>query len=321
MQPSRQSLFAWLLCLALLFSVGCRTSSSDAKDGGGSGADASEGFPFPEPRTDLVPGVGSPETLEIATWNIENFPKNESTPAVLADLISSLDLDMVAMQEVENMDAFNELVARLRGYEGLLSSHTYGDGTYQKVGYVYRADLISLSGAFLLFAQQGFEFPRPAMKVDVSVDNGSRAFSFTSIALHLKAGGTFSDRQRREEAVVILENHLRTTVDGAAGNASLMVLGDFNDTLTGAGANVFGPLSADQSRYTIRTQPNSNSGDISFVPSSVLLDHIVTTSALDAELGEGAGIIPRLDMQMTGYVGQVSDHLPVIMRAPLASSP
>ncbi len=252
----------------------------------------------------------------MATWNIENYPKNDSTPATLADLISSLDLDMVALQEVQDIAAFNELVERLRGYEGMLSSHTYGDGTYQKVGYVYRSNLISMSGAFLLFSQQGYEFPRPPFKVDVNVNNGTRSFDFTAIALHLKAGGGFSERQRREDAVVILENHLRTTVQGS-GSGSLMVLGDFNDTLTGAGEAVFSPIATAPQLYTIRTQANSSSGDVSFVPSSVLLDHIVTTTALDDELTGSSAIIPRLDMQMTGYVGQVSDHLPVIVRVPL----
>lgn len=304
-----------LFGLVLLLSTGCRTTTDSAADGG-AGADANTDSIYPEPRTDVVPSVGTPQTLEVATWNIENYPKNDSTPSVLANLIASLDLDIVALQEVQDIEAFNELVARLRGYEGILSSHTYGDGTYQKVGYVYRSELVSMSGAFLLFSQQGYEFPRPPFKVDVTIDNGSRSFTFTSIALHLKAGSGFSDRQRREEAVVLLEDHMRTTVNGP-GNGSIMLLGDFNETLLGAGANVFSPLSSSDDLYTIRTTANSTSGDISFVPSSVLLDHIVTSAELDSELTGSSAIIPRLDMQMTGYVGQVSDHLPVIVRVPL----
>jgi endonuclease/exonuclease/phosphatase family metal-dependent hydrolase len=309
----RPRLLAGFLCL-LFLSTACRTSDGSGADGGN--ADASTGFPYPEPRTDVVPGVGMDQTLEVATWNIENYPKNDSTPAVLANLIASLDLDIVALQEIQDIAAFDELVARLRGYEGVLSSHTYGDGTYQKVGYVYRSELVSMTGAFLLFAQDGYEFPRPPFKVDVTVDNGSRSFTYTSIALHLKAGGGFEDRQRREGAVVLIEDYLRTAVDGS-GNGNLMVLGDFNDTLSGAGANVFAPLTGAQDRYSVRTESNASDGDVSFVPSSVLLDHIVTTAPLDAELPAGSAIIPRLDMQMTGYVGQVSDHLPVIIRVPL----
>ncbi len=310
----RLPFLAGLCCLAVLFTGGCRTNSDGAVDSG-IGADANGDFLYPAPRTDLVPSVGTPETLEVATWNIENYPKNDSTPAVLANLIASLDLDMVTLQEVQDIDAFNELVERLRGYKGMLSSHTYGDGTYQKVGYIYREELISMSGAFLLFSQQGYEFPRPPFKVDVTVDNGTRSFNFTSIALHLKAGGGSSNRQRREDAVVILEDYMRPLIEGD-GNGRILLIGDFNDTLVGDGANVFAPLSSSE-LYTIRTTVNSASGEASFVPLSSLIDHIVTSADLDAEFGSSSAIIPRLDMQMTGYVGQVSDHLPVIVRAPL----
>ncbi len=250
----------------------------------------------------------------MATWNIENFPKGVSTPKVVADLIASLDIDMVALQEVQDQAAFEEVVARLRGYDGLVSSHTYSDGSYQKVGYVYRTSLLTVGGAFLLFDDSGYEFPRPALKVDVTVKTDPLV-SFTALALHLKAGGGFQDRSRREDAVVLLEEFLRSAVDGA-GNDNIAVIGDFNDTL-GSGSAVFSPLTGNSDRYTVHTTGNDAAGEVSFVPSSVLLDHIVTTSQFDDQFATGNTIIPRLDMQMDGYERQVSDHLPVILRLPL----
>ncbi|MBL4633965.1 MAG: endonuclease/exonuclease/phosphatase family protein [Kofleriaceae bacterium] len=270
-------------------------------------------FAYPEPRSDLVPKAGSDATLEIATWNIENFPKRESTPKTVADIITSLDIDMIALQEIEDIAAFEEVVERLRGYEGVLSGHIYGNGNYQKVGYIFRKDLISMSGTYLLFQQDGYEFPRPGLKVDVHVNNGADSFDFTAIALHLKAGGGVENRSRREAAVVILENHLRATVDGP-GNSSIVVLGDYNDTLEQNG--VWGPLN-DGSRYTIRTEGNNSANQFSFVPFESLIDHQVTTSDFDQAHPGGDTIIPRLDTQLTGYESQVSDHLPVIMRFPL----
>ncbi|MCP4448790.1 MAG: hypothetical protein GY811_26170 [Myxococcales bacterium] len=305
---------ALLAVASVVLATACRgggtRTSADAASGGADDADST----YPAPRTDLVPAAGADSTFELATWNIENFPKEATTPKVVADLIASLDIDMVAVQEIQDQAAFEEVVARLRGYDGLVSSHTYGDGSYQKVGYIYRSSLVSVSGAFLLFGDSGYEFPRPALKLDVVV-HGDEAISFTALALHLKAGGGFSDRERREEAIVILENFLRTTVDGA-GNDRIAVIGDFNDTL-GTGSAVFSPFTGASDRYTMRTASNEAAGDVSFVPSSVLLDHIVTTSEFDDAFASGNTIIPRLDMQMSGYEGQVSDHLPVIMRLPL----
>ncbi len=313
MQTLVAALAPALAGLVLASLPACREPVEASADAGLGGDDA--GGDYPEPRHDLVPSVGSDSTFELATWNIENFPKTGSTPAVVADLITSLDIDMLAMEEVQDIDAFNELVARLRGYTGVLSSHTYGDGTYQKVGYIYRTSLVSTSGTFLLFTANGFEFPRPVLKVDVTVGSGASAFSYTSLALHLKAGSGGQDAQRREEAVVILEDYLRTAVDGN-GLDTVVALGDFNATLDN-GASVFAPLTAASDRYDIHTSGNFSAGDISFVPSSVLLDHIVTTTAFDDAHPGSTTVIPRLDMQMTGYVSQVSDHLPVIMRMPL----
>src|SRR5690606_42157527 len=103
-------------------------------DAGGAGGDAaSDAAWYEPPRTDLVAPVGSGATVDIATWNIENFPADESTPSLVADLVASLDLDLIAVQEITSVVAFNELVARLPDHGGLLSSHTYGDDTYQKV--------------------------------------------------------------------------------------------------------------------------------------------------------------------------------------------
>ncbi len=300
------------LALLLLSIAACREPTGSNADARPTSIDGHSAYPAP--RTDLVPSAGSESTFELATWNVRNFPKSESTARILADLIVSLDLDMVVLQEVEDTNAFDELVERLRGYEGLVSSHTYSSGTYQKIGYVYRSSLVSVSGAFLLFGQDGYEFPRPPLKLDVVV-GGESALAFTSIGLHLKAGGGFEDRARRQEAVVILEDYLRTTVNGS-GNDKIAVVGDFNDTL-GQGSEVFAPITGSSDRYTMRTTGNEQAGDVSFVPSSVILDHVVTTTAFDDAFGVGTTVIPRLDMQMSGYGSNVSDHLPVIMRVSL----
>jgi len=299
--------------LGLLFSfvAACRAAPRDAVVDAAPSTDATETYSYPKPKSNVVTAVGSDSTFEIATWNIENFPKLSTTPEHVADVIASLDLDMVVLEEVQDVAAFKEVVERLRGYEGILSSHTYSNGNYQKLGYIYRSSLVQLSGAFLLFTQDGYEFPRPPFKVDVVVNGSLR---FTSIGLHLKAGVGFQDRARREDAVVILERFLKTTVNGP-GNNNIVVLGDYNNTVSGSGAFVFGPLNNNQ--YDITTKVNDNAGESSFIPTSALIDHIVTTQDFDTNIGRGTTIIPRLDEQMSGYERQLSDHLPVILRVPL----
>ncbi|MEM9493466.1 MAG: endonuclease/exonuclease/phosphatase family protein, partial [Myxococcota bacterium] len=178
----------WLLIGAL---PGCR----DSRDGGGlSGSDSSapldDGDDLPPPRDDLVPALGTDGTLDIATWNIENFPKRYTTPALVADLITSLRLDVIAVQEISDVAGFDELVARLPTHDAILSEHVYSSGNYQKLAVLYRTDLLMPSDARLLFAGDTYAFPRPPLEVHfTALDPEAGPDDFTVITVHLKAGG------------------------------------------------------------------------------------------------------------------------------------
>ena len=51
---------------------------------------------------------GTDETLDIMTWNIENFPKNGSiTTNYVTEIIQYLNIDVLAIQEVNNITSFN----------------------------------------------------------------------------------------------------------------------------------------------------------------------------------------------------------------------
>ena len=52
--------------------------------------------------------------LNIITWNIENFPKeDELTIDYLVETINLMELDIIALQEIRNTDSFNQLVNKL----------------------------------------------------------------------------------------------------------------------------------------------------------------------------------------------------------------
>ncbi len=303
-----------LLLASLLVLVACRDSATDDPDATAQpGADAA--FSYPAPRTDVVPRVGSDGTVDIATWNIQNFPKAADTPELVADLIASMDLDLVAVQEVEDIDAFDELVARLRGYDGILSTHTYGNGTYQKLGYIFRRSLLEVEAPTLLLTNNGYELPRPPLQTTISVS--ATGVDFTAITVHMKAGFDAEDRDRREAATVLLEEYVAGQVAGA-GDADVLILGDFNEILTSAGGRaVLAPWLDAPSSYDMLTQELADAGDTSFIPSGIILDHQVSTTALADELAGGAAQIPPLDDQFLGYRSQVSDHLPVVVSMPI----
>jgi endonuclease/exonuclease/phosphatase family metal-dependent hydrolase len=313
----RPLLFA---CVLALFLGGCKeggTGGADDPDGAPPGPDADHGGNYPPPRSDLVPAIGSPGAVDIAAWNIENFPRSPDTPSVVADLVTSLGLDLVAVEEIASVDAFDELVARLPDHEAILSSHTYSEGSYQKVGFIYNADLMTVDGGALLFDDQGYDFPRPPLQVHVTVDDGSHpAVEFIAIVVHLKAGIGDEDRARRTAAVEALEAHIRELV--GAGQSQVMLMGDFNERVdTDEGRAVFDPFLDAPSDYSIRTLGPAEAGEVTYLPfGGRFIDHIVTTAGLADEMTASDPVVPPLDQQLPTY-GDVSDHLPVATAMPV----
>lgn len=296
----------------LVLVLGCTPDPGSPADPD-AGSDGPEVFEYPPPRTDLVPSIGTAAAIDIATWNIENYPFVLETPAIAADLIASMDLDLIAVEEIQSIEAFDELVDRLRGYDAVLSTHTYGDGSYQKIGFIYRESLLSVEAGFLLF-DNDFSFPRPALQVVVTADDGANPpIDFLAIAVHLKAGQQTEDLERRIDAAAKLEAHMRSNVDGS-GDDDVVLLGDFNQTPGEFSGQVLAPFAAEPGRYAIRTAPLFEDGQISHINTDRLIDHVITTSSLSG----GTTVIPRLHEQLDNDYSDVSDHLPVILSLPLA---
>ena len=78
---------------------------------------------------------GSDDSLDIITWNIENFPKSSSTVDYITDLVQAFNgIDIIALQEISNQSAFNSLVNSLDpniwfGYRG-------SNDDYQSLAYL-----------------------------------------------------------------------------------------------------------------------------------------------------------------------------------------
>ncbi len=267
---------------------------------------------WPAPRADLVPAVGSATSLDVACWNLENFPKDVRTIGLVADLITSLDLDVVVVQEVASVVAWNELVERLPDHDGVLSSHRYTPTEYQKLGVLYRPDRVVLGEPELLFTGETYAFPRPPLKVRVTAG----ALAFDAIGVHLKAGTASDDGERRAAAMRQLEAHVRAQVDGG-GEDEVIVLGDFNEVLTtSAGMAVLAPMLGAPERYRFRTAEAAAAGEATFLPGGRVIDHVVTSAGLADELGAARAVIPPLDAQLPRYDPNVSDHLPVVISIP-----
>lgn len=267
---------------------------------------------YPAPATDFVIRVGSPETLDVATWNLENFPLSTQTPEIVANIIASLDLDLLGVQEIGNIQAFEELLARLPYHDGFLSSHTYVDGAYQKVGFIWRSDVLEASNLQLIYNGSFNAFPRPPLMGKFkTLENHSGPDSFWAITIHLKAGTSNDERDRRIEGVQKLHSYANDLLD-AEENPHVIILGDFNERLdTNNGDTVFAPFLNDSGHYSFLTS-GLHSGAFSYIWSSSLIDHmIVNTTFMDGN-NTLEILIPRLDQELENFTTYISDHLPVV---------
>ena len=304
--------------LAVMFAVlvvafACREPNGPAAtpDADANTADAMVGPS--DPRDDLAPAIGTPEALDIATWNIENFPQGASTPILAAGIILSLDLDLIAVQEIANVAAFDELMAYLPDYDAVLSTDTYSDGSYQKVGFIFRRSLLQADAVDLLFTSDWYEFPRPPLEVQftlVQPESGAPVLDFTAIVVHLKAGVDAEDRDRRRQAVSALDDYIRAQIAGA-GDDQVLLLGDFNEDLEpGEAQTVWAPILDAPAVYTLHTG-ELNGASFSYIPWTRLIDHVISTGPLTDAVTTHTEI-PPLDELINGYTSSVSDHRPVV---------
>ena len=76
---------------------------------------------FPQDFDDL--SFGTDNTLDVLTWNIEWFPKNgQTTVNYVTEIIEALDMDVLAIQELDNTTLFDQMMNNLTDYVGYYES-------------------------------------------------------------------------------------------------------------------------------------------------------------------------------------------------------
>ena len=107
---------------------------------------------------------GGSNSLDVITWNIENFPKNgQQTIDSVAVVIQSLDADVIALQEIMNISDFNNLLSILPNYSGYCSS-----GSSRKMAFIYKSNL-TVNNIYTIFSSQTYNFAGRAPIVILSL--------------------------------------------------------------------------------------------------------------------------------------------------------
>ncbi len=243
----------------------------------------------------------SNSTFDIVTWNIEQFPKSGNTISMLADIIPTLNADIIAVQEIGSTTNFNTLVAALPGWSGVVS------GESLKTGYLYKTSEISVSAVTYPLTDAS-AFPRKPMLITATHTNGMEV---TLINLHLKCCDDGNSIDRRRSA----SEQLKAYIDANLSNKSVVMLGDYNEDITQPeGNNVFKNFVDDDTNYEFAdmTIAECNSTYWSYPSWPSQLDHMLITNELFGKVKDIR--VLRLNECDGAYYSTISDHRPVLMQ-------
>jgi len=245
--------------------------------------------------------------VSMMSWNIEHFPMTEDTQAAVVELVEELRPDVIGVQEIQNRDAFWDMVDQLDGYEGIVGQRGY----FTRVGMLVRSDVVEVLETEDLFVDDAYTFPRSVLAARLRLREALRPTTLDFAVVHLKAFGDAESVQRRRSAV----EQLRGWVDErrSAGEGEVVIVGDWNDRLTDdEDDNVFLPLSEDAAEAEFVTLELAEAGDSSYVPFPSLIDHILVTDEVFEGMTYQTTEVLRLDETWSStYEKVVSDHRPV----------
>lgn len=258
--------------------------------------------------------VGTDTTLEVVTWNLENFAKNGSTTVELVvQAVEGMDADIIGLQEIGSSSRFAALIAALEGWTGRLMATSYGFN----LAYIYRVDgPLQIESIQELFADDGSAFPRSPLLLLGRFDGEPIAV----LNNHLKCCGDgtldmddYGDEENRRHRANI---QLKGYADEHLADRRVFIIGDFNDELTDRTSdNVFNIFLEDPDGWHIADMDiaEGNATGWSFPGWPSHLDHIICNfDAVDL-----VQVVP-LDDHINGgwpqYDENISDHLPVAVR-------
>lgn len=264
--------------------------------------------PEPEEYTACLTSVTA-QSLDIITWNIQDFPKRTSTAASVLQIIDQMDPDVIALQEITSQSAFADLLSELNGWTGFLEQF---NGSNLMLGYLFKNSEVTVTSTPAnLYADQTDDnnfaftaFRRPLLTTIQHI-NG---LEVSLINVHLKCCDGSEDRRRR--ASVLIKEY----IDNNQPDDMVVVLGDYNDDIVDQTDNVFQNFVDDPDDYRFATFDVATGAatNWSYPSWPSHLDNILITDELfDKAM---SAVTVKLDDCNSTYLSTISDHRPVMMR-------
>jgi len=273
-----------------------------------------------EPITFPGDDIPKNQTFDVVTWNIEWFGDPSRGPSNLSlqmnnviEVITTIDADLYALQEIADEQKFFALVDSLEEYSGFWADYI---SQGQKMAYLFRASVIdSVSSGALLAGQNLYDWAGRLplyFEFDATVNGQTRRiFSYN---IHAKAFGDEDSYNRRRQASLTLKDFF----DNHRNADNVLFLGDYNDMLTESsftGADSPYKNFVDDGNYYTITKSLEEQGFYSFLVGQFrsMIDHITVSNDLIEDHIEGAQRVENPNY-ISSFTSTTSDHAPVWTR-------
>jgi hypothetical protein len=265
---------------------------------------------------------GTDNSFELITWNIEFFPLNDQiTIDYLSSMIQGLDADIIAFQEVADVDAFNQMIDNIDGYNAFVGT----TDNLIKLALAYKTDVIQANSIYEIYTEN--EYYLPFLRRPLVMECHYEGEKFVIINNHFKARGDgildLNNPNDEENRRWVASNLIKDYVDDNFPNDNVIVVGDLNDVITDDYENnVFQSIIDDPENYAfadyeIAIGPSSGWSYPDY-PSHI--DHIIITNELYDEFYAHSSSINTLKIEdyLAGgwneYTQNISDHRPVAIK-------
>jgi endonuclease/exonuclease/phosphatase family metal-dependent hydrolase len=258
-------------------------------------------------------------TLDVVTWNIEWFGAAGNGPDDIElqlnnvkTVITTLDADIYAFQEISNPTQFATLINELQDYRGFTADFSQS----QKTAYLFKSATIDSLSSGLVGTESGMvtsdwangRFPL-MFHFNANIEGHEREiFAFN---IHAKAFADQPSYDQRLNASAQMKNYL----DNVHQSDRVIFLGDYNDDVTTSTFdNLPSPYQnfSDDQNYKVITKTLSERGFTSYTSIS-MIDHITINSNLFEEYMDGTERVEN-PSYIGSYLSTTSDHFPVWTR-------
>jgi len=261
-----------------------------------------------------VPNYDRDDYLDVATWNMEWFPKAEdSTITAVAEIMQKVGADIYAVQEIGSLEQFAVMMELLPNYGYQVTRQS----SFFDQAVIYKKSVLTYVGREEPFAHSDYNFAgRPPLRIDFVWTAGGRREPVSVIDLHLKCCG--NGLERRKKSVAELHEYLSLGME--MGEENIIVLGDWNDQIDDVGVvQSFTAFLDDPQNFRFVTDIIASDVEQASYPSwPSFLDHILIAKGFFDEFENNSSIetLPVADWlgSWEEYELIISDHRPVLMQ-------